>query len=239
MFDYPSLSTAALIDLLLTEEDRVTTAHLDEIVRRGDEPLPRLREILLNEDYWYEGQRGDYWIELHVVSILARRGDPVILPELVSRILVSCFADYDWLLDRWADVFSCFGEPAVEPLMALVRKHRGDHRDGSDYSEARVQAVRALTFIAHYHPATRKTILDFILDLLVDPTEDDADLITSIIDCPLWLNRERSLEPVRVAYRRGIVDSGRAGALRDLLHAITPGRARSFFARPLLDFHDP
>ena len=239
MSDYRSLTTPALIDLLFTEEDRVTTAHLDEIVRRGDEPLPRLREILLNDDYWYEGQGGDFWIELHVVSLLARRGDPEMIPALVSRVLVACFADYDWLLDRWADLFSLFGEPAIEPLIALVNEHRGGHRDGSDYTEARLQAVRALTFIGHYHPATRGRVLDFLHALLVDPTEDDAELITSIIDCPLMLNRERSHEAVRAAYRRGVVDIGRAGALRELLQTATPGRIRRFFERPLLDFHTP
>jgi hypothetical protein len=237
MSDYGSLSTSVLIDLLFTAEDRVTADHIDEIVRRGEEPLPRLREILLNDDYWYEGQPGEFWIELHVVSILARLGDPAILPDLISRILVSCFADYDWMLDRWADVFSCFGESAVEPLIALVKEHRGGYRDGSDFSEVRSQAVRALTFIAHYHPSTRDRVLDFILDLLVDPSEDDRDLITSIIDCPLWLNRERSLEAVQTAYRRGVVDTGQAGTFRDLQQSVRQGRSAHFFARPLLDFH--
>ena len=109
MFDYPSLSTAALIDLLLTEADRVTTAHLDEIVRRGDEPLPRLREILLNEDYWYEGQRGEFWIERHVVTLLSRIGEPSILPDLLGQLMTGWFADYDWLLSHWGEALAGFG----------------------------------------------------------------------------------------------------------------------------------
>lgn len=237
MSDSRSLSTSALIDQLFTEEDRVTAEQIDEIVRRGEEAIPRLREILLNDDYWYEGQRGDFWIELHVVTILARRADCTTLPDLVSRLLPSCFADYDWMLDRWADVFSCFGEAAIEPLIGFIDGHRGGYRDGTDYTEARHQAVRALAFIAHYHPSTCERILDYLLGILVDPDEDDRDLITSIIDLPLRLNRERSLEAVQSAYRRGMVDTAQAGNFRDLLQAVGRSRNKGFFTRPLLEFH--
>jgi hypothetical protein len=49
MSDYAGLSTAELIDLLFKAEDRVTAAHIQELVRRADEVLPRLREILQDE----------------------------------------------------------------------------------------------------------------------------------------------------------------------------------------------
>jgi hypothetical protein len=239
MIEYESLTTATLIELLLEEEDRVGLGHIEEIVRRGAAALPRLREILLNDDYWYEGQGGEFWINRHVVTLVSRIGDPSILPDLIARILPSYFADYDWLLDRWAEVLAGFGVVAVEPLIDFIVENRGGFRDNPDYSDARVQAARALTFIAQDHPEVRGRVLGFMLELLVDVREDDRQFLTSIVDCPLYLDRQQSLEPVKVAYRRGAIDAGLAGTYRELLAHITPKSKTEFFRRELLDFYRP
>lgn len=248
MPEYRSLSTDALIDLLFVEEDRVSEALIDEIAGRGAAALPRLREILLCDDYWYEGQRGEFWIELHVVTILARLGDPNLLPDLVPRILTSCFANYDWLNDRWADVFAGFGVAAVEPLIAMVEEYRGAFRDGSDYSVARIEAVRALVFIASDHPAVRARIVAWLEALLLDPAEEDGDLLSAVVTPLLLLDqrdgrsgtaRGTSVDAVRAAYRRGVIDTAKAGSLAELLRSVSPAAARNFFRRWLPHFHSP
>ena len=239
MIDYESLTTGTLIELLFQEEDRVELGHIEEIVRRGAEALPRLREILLDDDYWYEGQGGEFWINRHVVTLVSRIGDPSILPDLISRILPSYFADYDWLLDQWAEVLAGFGVAAVDRLIDFIVDHRGYFRDNPDYSDARVQAARALTLIAHDHPEVRARVLSFLLELLVDDREDDRLFLTSIVDCPLYLDRQQSLEPVKAAYRRGMIDAGLAGTYRELISQITPKAKTEFFRRQLLAFYRP
>ena len=84
MFNYAEMATSELIDLLFQEEDRVTLEHIQEIAKRGDEAKPRLLEILENQDYWYEGQRGEYWIELHVLIILSQMRDPALIKPVIS-----------------------------------------------------------------------------------------------------------------------------------------------------------
>ncbi len=237
--EYGSMTTGALIELLFREEDRVTLDHVAELVQRGPEALPRLREILGHDDYWYEGQGGDFWIERHVVTILSRIGDVAVLPDLLDQLLTCWFADYGWLLNHWGEVLAGFGDAAVEPLIAFVGQYRGAFRDNSDYSDARAEVVRGLTLIAHRHPAVRERVLAFLLDLLVDEAEDDRDFLTRMVECPLFLNRERSQEAVRTAFRRGMIDAEQVGAFRDLLKSITPA-ARSEFFRPRLDqFYSP
>src|SRR5262245_57648694 len=70
MFNYAEMTTAELIDLLFKEEDRATLEHARELIARGEEAARPLREILANEDYWYEGQGGDLWIVVHAINIL-------------------------------------------------------------------------------------------------------------------------------------------------------------------------
>lgn len=237
--DYRSLTTGALIDLLFEAEDRVGLDHLDAIAVRGAEALPRLREILLTDDYWYEGQRGEFWIERHVVTLLSRIGEPSILPDLLGQLMTGWFADYDWLLSHWGEALAGFGVAAVEPLMGFVEQHRGAFQDNSDYSDARAEVVRGLTLIAHQHPAAREGVLAFLVDRLVDSTELDGDFLTRMVDCPLFLSRERGQEAVRAAYRRGVIDAGQAGSFRELLQSITPAARTEFFRSRLYQFYSP
>ena len=103
MFNYAEMTTAELIELLFKEEDRVTLEHIHELVQRGDEARPKLLEILHNEDYWYEGQRGEFWIELHAVTILTLMRDPALLPELLSAVMDSYFSEQQWVTARWPE----------------------------------------------------------------------------------------------------------------------------------------
>ena len=245
MTDYQSVTTDALIDLLFTEEDRVPTGLIEMIVRRGSEALPRLLDILRCDDYWYEGQHGEFWIELHVVTILSRQGDPAVLPDLVPRILTSCFADYQWLSERWADVFAGFGVAAVTPLMAMVAEYRDAFRDGSDFSVARVEAMRSLSFIANDHPEACPRVVSWLASLLTDPREADRDLLSAVVTPLLLLDRRNGqnsaaiLEAVRSAYRRGVIDTSLTGSLPELLRSIGPATSKRFFRPWLHLFHTP
>lgn len=205
MFNYAGMATAELIDLLFREEDRVTREHIEELVRRGDEAKPRLREILLNEEYWYEGQRGEFWIELHAMVTLSLMRDAALLPDLISMIPHAYFSDQRWVTDRLPEILAQFGEAAVEPLTHFILENRPYHRDNIDYSFARTQAAKALTRIALATPDLRERVMDFLIGLLRDPQETDRVFLTQMIICPAVLDRKRGLQAVQGAFHRRVI----------------------------------
>lgn len=241
MFNYAEMTTAELIDLLFTEEDRVTLEHIQEIVRRGDEAKPRLREILLDEDYWYEGQYGDFWIELHTVTILALMRDEKLLPDLLSAIMTSYFANQEWVTDRWTEILAQFGESAVEPLINYILELRGAFRDNSDYGLARVKAAEALTRIALEHAGARERARDFLLRVFTDPEEDDYVFLSYSQLCPVALDRQRGLEAVRAGRRRKMIVNSAFGDYNEFARYVTYQRSEALrdFNHDLLDFYQP
>lgn len=241
MFKYAEMTTAELIDLLFKEEDRVTLEHIQELVHRGDEARPKLIEILHNEDYWYEGQQGEFWIELHTVVILSSMRDPALLPELLSIVMESYFAEQRWVTDRWPELLAEFGEAAVEPLINFILEYRGHHRDNIDYPFARTQAAKALTRIALENPEVRERVTDFLIGLLRDSQETDRIFLTQMIICPAVLDRKRGLQAVQGAYHRRVISESVWGKYYEFVQHLN---SRDFdpadeFGADFFDFYEP
>lgn len=241
MFNYAEMTTAELIDLLFQEEDRVTRAHIEELVRRGDEAKPRLREIVADEDYWYEGQYSTFWIELHAVTILSLMRDPAVLPDLIAAIMHSYFADYDWLQERWPELLAQFGAAAVEPLIKFITEQRGAYRDNMVYGFARARVAQALTIIALDHPDEHSRVLDFLCEQLTDPQESDEFFITQSLEYAALLDKERGLAAARVAYGRKVVDEMLYGNYREFTRFVNTQRRRILddLRQDLFDFYEP
>lgn len=241
MSNYAEMTTAELIDLLFKEEDRVTLEHIQELVGRGNEAKPRLLEILHNEDYWYEGQRGDFWIPLHTVVILSSMRDPKLLPELLSVILHSYFSEQEWVTDRWPELLSQFGEAAVEPLIHYILENRTGHRDNIDYSFARAQAAKALVRIALENPPVRQRVLDFLCELFADPQETDAFFLSQIIICPAAIGRQAGINAVEAVFNRRVITQSAYGKQHQVLDYLRNRRndLMDDFRENLFDFYDP
>src|SRR5437867_4634307 len=105
---YAEQTTTELIDLLFKEEDRVTLEHIQELARRGAEAVEPLREILRNEKYWLEGQYGEFWIEMHAVTILSAMRAVEALPDLIAAILQAYHSENDWVFERMATALAHF-----------------------------------------------------------------------------------------------------------------------------------
>ena len=134
MHDYSGKTTAELIDLLFKEEDRVTEAHLRELIGRGEEAAAPLREILANEDYWYEGVGGEHFVVLHAVNALGAMRNPQALPLMLEILEHAYFANHDWGVEMFPAALASYGEAAVEPLIAYIDRTRGWHRDNQDWA---------------------------------------------------------------------------------------------------------
>ncbi|MEK7830030.1 MAG: SEC-C metal-binding domain-containing protein [Acidobacteriota bacterium] len=241
MFNYAEMTTVELIDLLFKEEDRVTLEHIQEVVRRGDEAKPRLLEILADEDYWYEGQRGTFWIELHAAMILCSMRDPALLPNLLAIVMDSYFSEQHWVVERWPEMLAQFGEEAVEPLMGFIREYHDGYRDNPDYSQARAQMAKALTLIAIDHQSVRRPVLDFLCQMFADQEERDRMFLSLTIICPVSLDRKVGLEAARKVFHRHVITESAYGKYNDVVRYVSDRRydLRDDIGGDLYDFYDP
>ncbi len=239
MLNYVALTTAELIDLLFKEEDRATMEHAQEIVKRGEEAAAPLREILVNEDYWYEGQGGDYWIAVHAVALLGAMRDEKALPDLIEMVQHAYFSNHDAAVAVYGAALGNFGEAAVGPLMAKIREYHGAYWDNNDFGHCRYTFSSALTRIALKDETERPRVLDFLCQHFTDPQEDDRVFLSFSAGHPVALDKERGLKAVHAAYGRNVIIGEIAGSYRDFAASANDKRSSLFndLQNDLLDFY--
>jgi hypothetical protein len=241
MFDYAGLTTAELIDLLFKEEDRVTWKHIEELVRRGGEAALTLREILKNEDHWYEGQGGAYWIGLHAMVALSVMRDEKALPELVEMVPHLYFSNHDWAIEIVPAALAGFGELIIEPGVKFIEEYRGAYRDNPDYSNCRHDFSAALTMIALENRGVRQRIADFICRLFEDPGEDDQVFLSFSAAHPVVLDRERGTKALRLSSERGAIRESIVGKLNGFLKTLNKPDSETLreLKTKVADFYHP
>ena len=234
-----------LVERLLQAGDRLTVEDLDGIRRAGDSILPTLRQIVRDEDAWYEGQGDRYWLVFHAVTLLSLSRNPQVLADLIDGILPSYFAEYDWLQGHWPSLLAQMGPAAVEPLTEWIGGLRGAWVDSPDFSEARVEAATALALIAHEDPslraqrAQRAAILRFFQSCLSDEGETDLGFLSAIVPPLLYLDWSASLPVVEKAYRAHRILPARVGSWKEIGDYRDPQAKADFFRRDLLWFYRP
>lgn len=240
MPNYAELPTAELIELLFKEEDRVTVAHIQAVAERAD-ATPRLHEIWQNEEYWYEGDKGNFWIVYHALTALALKAQPEDLPVVLSQFMTPFFADNQWIIEILPAAVAAFGEPAVAPLMEFITKERGGYKDNSDYSQARYKAAVTLARIGHERSALRETIFNFLSKLFTDPKEDDVFFLSFAADSLVYLDRRRGLQALRAAYDRKAVNKEMIGTYSQFVASLdNPEHHHEYdFEVELLEFYQP
>ncbi len=241
MRNYSEMPTAELIELLFREEDRVTEAHMRELIGRGETAAGPLREILANEDYWYEGVGGDHFVVVHALNALAGMRDAQSLPLMLDMIEHAYFANHDEGCEAFAAALAMFGEPAVAPLIAYLERTRGWHRDNQDWAYCRAKVAAALTRIGLDHETVHGRVRDFLLALFNDPAEDDYVFLSFSAACPFVLGRDRAIPVLKEAYARRALSPGLVGTYRELLEGVNDPTSGFYddLQAELLDFYDP
>lgn len=241
MHDYSGKTTAELIDLLFKEEDRVTEAHLRELIGRGEEAAAPLREILANEDYWYEGVGGEHFVVLHAVNALGAMRNPQALPLMLEILEHAYFANHDWGVEMFPAALASYGEAAVEPLIAYIDRTRGWHRDNQDWAYCRNKVASALTRIALDHESVRDRVRDFILERYNDPEENDYVFLSFSAACPFVLGHDRGIQALKNAYTRRAISPTLVGTYRELLSSVNDPTSGFYddLQSDLLDFYQP
>ena len=241
MLNYAEMTTADLIDLLFKEEDRVTPKHIEELAGRGEEVAARMRQILANEDYWYEGHGGEHYIVVHALIILGSMRDEKSLPLMLEMLEHSYFANHDTSNEVYPPVLAQFGEPAVERFIKYISNLRGAHRDNQDYAHCRHDVAAALTRIAIENEGVQPRVRDFLLDLYNDPAEDDFVCLSFGAAYPFLLGRESGIQALKAAYDRRVIAPSITGSYRELMAGINNPTSGFYhdLQTELMDFYLP
>jgi len=228
MIDYAMMTTAELIDLLFKEEDRVTEQHIKELIGRGEEAAAPMREILTNEDYWYEGRHGDHWMPVHAIVILSALRDEKAFPDLLEMAPHAYFSNHEGVMQVLPAALAEYGEKAVEPYIRFISEYRGAYWDNPDFSMCRRDFSEALTRIARSGQVARGRVTDFICDTFADPEEDDSLFLSLSAAHPVALDKERGLRALRMAFSRGALNEAITGKLKELIRSLEVPYANAY-----------
>ena len=162
------LAPAALIDLMVADEDRVPRAVIDACSRRGDDMTVALQELL--ERPWAAPDAiGEWWLRLHVVMILG------LIPSESAGVLAVRFMRamsaaqdddmQDWLAGYWPALFINKPDTVLQALHELC----GDQAiDGYP----RTNAMEAIVATAERRgPAALDEALAWVSRFAVDDNE--------------------------------------------------------------------
>ncbi|MDE3087997.1 MAG: SEC-C domain-containing protein [Chloroflexota bacterium] len=144
-----------LIERLYRGENALTKQLEKAIVARSEDAIPRLIEIVQDEDLAMEGARGEGWTPVHAVELLGtlRAGEAV-------GPLIDGLADAD-PLDALADAairaLESIGAPAAPAALDTARFTRD--------RELKASIAAILGKVGHDHPATFDTLVALFNDL--------------------------------------------------------------------------
>jgi len=239
--NFAERSTAELIDLLFKEEDRVKRGLIDELIARGEEAAAPLREILNNEDYWYEGQWGDYWIVVHAIIVLAAMRDEKALPNLIEMVPHAFFSNHHDAISVLPAALERYGENALDSYLKYISEYRGAYHDNADYAFCRNIFSAAATRIALENPHVRSRVTDFICHLFSDPEEDDSFFLSNSAAHPVALDQERGLRVVLEAFRRGVIKESVTGKFERFMRLLKTRQTHAYdeIEIDLFDFYTP
>lgn len=191
--DLAAMTPAALVALLIRDEDRVPRAVIDECARRGDAMLDRLEHPVTDADAWADDvPLGEWWLRFHAAMILGQipsAGAGQLLAKLLTQIAVAEDDSLqDWLAGYWSALFR--NKPgAVGPALRAVAQDRAldwYYRSG---------AVEAALAMAEERSAQAlEEELDWAAAIVRDEDEDwDLRLLTGVTLLDFPRERHRAL----------------------------------------------
>lgn len=240
MIAYTEKTTQELIDLLIAEEDRVTLEHIQELAGREDAIEP-LRAWMRDKIRWLNARDGEWWALYHAFTILALTRRVELLPDLFEGVVYANEEDFDWLMEISAAAFARFGEAGLDPLIQFIKSRRPKDKDDWKTPFVRSFAAQAVARIALENPALESKVADFFCSCYSDLEETDEYFLGSISGHALMLDKERVLEPMRAAFKRGAVDETISGDFEQTIDWYDPEEQRddSEYHVDLLEFYRP
>jgi hypothetical protein len=238
--NYTEKTTQELLDLLVTEEDRVTLEHMQELVARPDAIAP-LRAWLTDRNRWKEAKDGEWWAFYHAFTILSLTRRAELLDDLLLGYRYANEEDFDWLVGICAPAFAQFGAAAVEPLMQFVTEQRTRPNEEWFVTSMRSFAVTALTRIALEVPDVQPRVADFVISRFTDLAETDPAFLGLLTGHALLLDYDHAKAALRQAFEREAVDEQIAGNYEETVHWYDTHSRRDDpeYSEDLLKFYQP
>ncbi len=262
--NYANQTTDELLALLVSEEDRVTEAHIRELAARSD-AVAQLTAWLTDTELWSDAEYGEWWELYHAFTILCLTGRPEFLDTTLTALKYATKHEFDWIMEVSPAALEQFGPAGIERMMQFVKEERPtvsrkrdkkfysalDHIyaqhgvtnyfDGGETTHWRSAVCTALTRIGLAHQSERTRIAEFLCACINDPTETDQTFLAFIVDDALVLDRELALTPIRAAFERNALDITVSGNFEKTIEFFDKGEKEQYFefTRGLLEFYAP
>lgn len=201
--NYKKASSTELVDALYEQERHPDLKLIQALLKRGDEIVPDLIEIV-------ECDTG--WPRTHAALLLCELRTEAALPALQRAISAPRGRDLaDWLADN---ALEKFGSAALDMLEAVAADKTVDWYP-------RAVACRVMRTIALRHRATYDRITAFLRGLLPDPSldwqayesyealkeaVDDPQVWTSVVGRLCDLRDPEAYDPIGQLFEAGLVD---------------------------------
>ena len=181
------LDAAALIDLLVADEDRVPRNVIDAAARLGEPMVVALQERLTVP--WREtASDGEWWLRLHalmIVGLIANESAGLLLVELIRRMaLADDVALQDWLAGSLPALFANKSASVIAPLRDLCTSA------GVDWYYRTNAVDPVLAAALREAPAALDAALDWVAQIAADE-EENWDMRLCCGDNLLDFPRER------------------------------------------------
>lgn len=238
--NYAEKTTPELLDLLITEEDRVTLAHIQELGARPDAVEP-LRAWLTDRNRWHEAKDGGWWAFYHAFTILSLTRRAELLDDLLLGYRYANEVDFEWLVEISPAAFAQFGSAAVEPLIQFITAQRERTDEEWFVTSMRSTLVVALTRTALEVPDVQPRVAEFVISRFTDLAETDPSFLGLQSRHALVLDHDRAVEALRQAFEREAVDESIAGNYETTLKWYTTHEQRvdPEYYEDLLTFYQP
>ena len=185
MNDKTNVSTEELLEVLCKQERHPDLNLIRALLKRGDEIVPALIDIVETEIGWPQTHAMLLLCELRAETALPALQDVLSGPEGEVQA--------DWLLD---DAMTNFGPAALDTLEAVATNKNLDWYP-------RVSSCRMMVPIAYRFPETYERVTAFLRSLLPPPDLDwqsykDYEAITQAVDDPqVWTSATARLCDLR------------------------------------------
>jgi hypothetical protein len=187
------LSDDAMIDLLSTEEDRLSRAAVDEILRRP-RLAPRLAALIDEEELW-TADDPSLWAPIHAAFILAAMRPPGGLEAVLRALERSAKHEETFLMDVADSMLAAFGPESVPALIA-AHEHAGSY--------PRIWINDALAHLAVAHPKSRDAVRAHLRRVGLE--EKRKEVAACAAQNLLGLPGETDRDALSVFVDRGLVD---------------------------------
>lgn len=161
---YKNMQNEELLDLLFSEGDRLPREAADEVIRRGQELLPMLAEIVMDRTVWTAPQP-DCWAAVHGTYLIGSIGGRDAVIPLMSALRWADAYENEWITEDLPSILGSLGDYSWQTIVsAAVDRAAG--------WTARSIAMDALGAQAIRFPLREEAAMAILGGILKDESDD-------------------------------------------------------------------